>query len=197
MLPCFSSCCAAKDHSLIPLPLILSNFRNLIPICPCTLQIFLYCCSPSLFWSPSVSLPPCGIQLKAIFAGRISGRRMMWPVHWMHLFTTMSLRLLDFAWLNTSSFLILSLQDIFKILRRQVRWKTPKRPIIFGVTLHISYAYRAVKMAIEFYNWNLTVKMITLDPQTVWSRLLTEQVFLVLLLTSFSISPTFNWMLSK
>ena len=57
--------------------------------------------------------------------------------------TTRLLRRLDFAHLSTSSFLTLSLQDTFEILRRQLRKNTDSRMVVLVVVLHFSHAYKA------------------------------------------------------
>ena len=194
-LPCSSSCCAAAGHSLIPLRSILGNFRSLIPIDLPLRRSFFAVARQVFFGLPLCLFPPCGIQFMATFAGRISGRQKIWPVNWMRLFATISLRFLGCARLNTSSVLILSPQDIFKILRKQLKWNTSRRFVILVVIFHVSNAYKAVERIIESYSRSLTVRLITLDPQTVWSRLKTEHAFSNLLLISFSISPTFDWML--
>ena len=46
--------------------------------------------------------------------------------------------------LFTPSFLILSLQDVFRILRRQLKWNTSGTFVIFLGTFHVSYACKAV-----------------------------------------------------
>ena len=116
---------------------------------------------------------PCGIHFMAAFAGRIWGGSRMWPVNWMRLFATMSLRYLDSGRLSTSPFL-----------------NTFRRFVILVVTFHVSHTYKAVETTIELYSRSLAFILITLDPQTVWSRLKTEMAFTDLFLTSFLTSPT-------
>ena len=84
-----------------------------------------------------------------IFFGQVWGRQRMWPVNWMCLFATILLRFVDSVRLSTSSFVILSLQDIFKILKRQLKWDTSRIFAILLVTFHVSYAYEAVERTVK------------------------------------------------
>lgn len=115
LLACFSSCYAATGHSFIPLQSILSNFRSLIPIYHFT-DILLLLLVKVFFGLPQCLFPPCEIQFMTIFVCQISGRRRICPVNRTRPFSTNKHRFLYSARTIVSSFLILSVQDIFKIL---------------------------------------------------------------------------------
>ena len=101
------------------------------------------------FGLPLCLFPTYGIQFMVVFAGRISGWQRMWPVNWMCLFATIWLKFLDSARLITSPFLILSVQDFFKVSWRQLKWNTSRRFVILVVDFHVSHAYKAVERTIE------------------------------------------------
>ena len=130
--------------------------------------------APQVFFGLHLCLfQPCGIHFMAAFAGPIWDGRRTWPVNWMHPFATMSLRFLDSGRLSTSPF-----------------FYTSRRFVIPVVTFYASHTYKAVKRTIDLYSRSLAFRLITLDPQTVWSRLKTEKAFTDLFLTSFLTSPT-------
>ena len=104
----------------------------------------------------------------------VSGRRRIWPVNWMHLFVSIFLGFLDSV-PSTSLFLNLYLQQIFSILQRQFRWNTYEKFVILVLSFHVSHAFKVLERTIEIYSRSLTVRIINLDLQTVWSCPKTEQ----------------------
>ena len=144
LLACFSSCYAATGHSFIPLQSILSNFRSLIPIYHFT-DILLLLLVKIFFGLPQCLFPPCEIQFMTTFVGQISGRRRICPVNRTRPFSTNKHRFLYSARTIASSFLILSVQDIFKILRKHLRWNASTSFITLVGTFHVSHLYKAVE----------------------------------------------------
>ena len=118
-----------------------------------------------------------GIQSIETFISHLTGWRRMWPRCCLDVWTSARLSILT---LFTSS-----LQDIFEILRKQLRKNTACKMVMLVVALRFWHVYKVEERKVDMLNGSFTFRLITLDPKTFWSCLKPRQAFSIQVLISF------------